>query len=197
MEKKTVIFFGMSGSGKGTQADKLVAFLKEQAPSREVIYIETGKRFREFADGNSFTQKKTRAVMEEGGLMPAFMPIYMWTSMLVERLTGEEHLVLDGLARKPHEAPILEEAMRFYERVPVDIVYLELPEEVAYTRLCERHRSDDSDGSITKRLNWFKKDVVPSMNHFRDKEGFNFYDIDGSRDIDAVFSDILKQLKLQ
>src|SRR3989344_985591 len=49
MSPQTIIFFGRSGSGKGTQARLLEEYLrKNDSSKRGVIYIETGARFRQF-----------------------------------------------------------------------------------------------------------------------------------------------------
>jgi adenylate kinase family enzyme len=112
----TFIFFGPSGSGKGTQADLLIKHLHEKDPHTQTVYIETGAKLREFAKEVGLTAELTRRVMSEGGLLPSFIPIWIWTNIFVRNLRGDEHLVLDGLSRRPVEGPILDGALRFYKR---------------------------------------------------------------------------------
>lgn len=188
----TFIFFGRSGSGKGTQARLLAQFLNEKT-ERKALYIETGQRFREFIERNkSFSSVLTRDVIENGGLMPEFLPIWIWTDFLVNNFTGEEHLVLDGLSRRIDEAPILENALRFYRREHTFVVYLNVSREKAFTMMKSRGREDDTDLYINNRLDWFENTVMPVINHFKSREGFQFLDINGEQTIEKVQEDILR-----
>jgi len=63
MDPQAFIFFGRSGSGKGTQAKLLVEALKEKT-GREVLYVETGQRFREFKTGETLSSELTKEVIE-------------------------------------------------------------------------------------------------------------------------------------
>lgn len=58
MTPQTFIFFGPSGSGKGTQARLLIEYLEKKDPERKTVYIETGRRFRDFITEASYTAKK-------------------------------------------------------------------------------------------------------------------------------------------
>jgi adenylate kinase family enzyme len=66
MTPKTFIFFGPSGAGKGTQARILIDHLQSVDPERKTLYIETGRRFREFMTEASFTSMKTKELIEGG-----------------------------------------------------------------------------------------------------------------------------------
>ena len=69
MTPKTFLLYGKSGSGKGTQAKLLIEYLKNKDPEREVEYIETGERLRDFAREVNLTSKLTGQIMDEGGLL--------------------------------------------------------------------------------------------------------------------------------
>lgn len=189
---RSFVFFGRSGSGKGTQAHLLVQYLQEQT-SRRVIYVETGQRFREFAKEDTYTSELTNDVMEKGGLMPAFMPIWIWAEVLVKQFTGEEHLVLDGLSRRENEAPILDSALRFYNFEKPVIIYLNVSREKAFEHLKKRNRPDDTDEYINERLDWFDESVKPAMEYFRDNPDYLFLDIDGEQGIKAVQEEIVRE----
>ncbi|MEK9201777.1 MAG: nucleoside monophosphate kinase, partial [Patescibacteria group bacterium] len=92
MSPETFIFFGRSGSGKGTQAGLLVSYLQKKNPERKVIHIETGKQIREFLAENTYTSKLTQNIVKNGGLLPAFLPIWVWTEYLIRNFSGNEHL---------------------------------------------------------------------------------------------------------
>ena len=135
MQPQTFVFFGPSGCGKGTQAKLLIDYLEKNDPDRKVFYLETGKKLREFMITDSFTAKLTKAVMDEGGLMPEFMPVWIWTQFLIDNLTGDEHILFDGICRRLAEAPILDSAIRFYKMKDPVIISIELSREEARKRL--------------------------------------------------------------
>jgi len=197
MRPQTFIFFGRSGAGKGTQAKLLAKFLNEKTP-RKALYIETGQRFREFIEQNdNFSSTLTRDVMENGGLMPEFLPIWIWTDFLVKNFSGEEHLVLDGLSRRIDEAPILENALRFYQRTDPYVVYLNVSREKAFAMMKQRGREDDTDEYINNRLDWFENTVIPVIEHFKTSDTFQFLDINGEGSIEKIHEDILRATKLE
>lgn len=188
----TFILFGRSGSGKGTQARLLAKFLNENT-SRKALYIETGQKFRDFIEkSDSYSSTLTRDVIENGGLMPEFLPIWIWTDFFVNNFTGEEHLVLDGLSRRIDEAPILENALRFYRRERIFVIHLNVPREKAFAMMKSRGREDDTDDYINNRLDWFENTVMPVVEHFRSREGFQFLDVSGEQSIEKVHEDILR-----
>ncbi len=197
MNLQTVFLYGRAGAGKGTQAAELNTFLREQDPDRKTIYLETGQRFRDFIQNSkTYTRDRVKQVLDEGGLLPAFLPIWIWTSLLNDEVTGNDHLVLDGLCRRPEEAPILDSAMKFYGRHGATVIVLDITDEEAMTRLLKRARHDDHDEKIKERLGWFQTDVVPTMEFFKNDPFYNFITINGMQSIEDVHKDILKALKL-
>ncbi len=189
---QTFIFFGRSGCGKGTQAKMLIEKLKERDPKRDVLYLETGQKFREFAKEASLTAKKTREIMAEGGLLPEFLPIWVWTEYLVKHVSGEEHMVLDGLSRRSHEAPILDSAMKFFGRENPYVILIDIPREVAAERLLNRKRADDTKEDVERRLDWYDENAVQALEYFKNNSRYQFISIDGNRPIEEVHQDILK-----
>lgn len=192
MQPQTFIFFGPSGSGKGTQAKLLIEEIKKRDASKEVLYIETGQKFREFMTESSFTAKETKRIIEEGGLLPEFLPIWIWTEYFVRHIGGNEHIILDGLSRRPHEAPILDSAIKFYKRENPFVVSIELRDEIASERLRNRGRTDDNNLDIEARLKWYKDNVMPAIDYFRNNPFYKFVAVDGSRSIEEVHQDIIK-----
>ena len=95
---KSYIFIGRSGCGKGTQASLLIESLANSS-DKKTIYLETGKRFRKFIEGNSLANKLSKQLMDESKSQPAFLAIRMWADALVEEFSGEENVVFDGTPR--------------------------------------------------------------------------------------------------
>lgn len=190
----SVILYGISGSGKGTQAHVLKEYLESRGD--QVLYIETGDRLRHFAHGEGHTEGLTRTMMERGGLLPSFLPVHLWTDALAKEFTGSESLILDGLARRAPEAPILDGALWFYGRGDYQIIEFTLPPDVARARLMERNRGDDAtEESINRRFAWYGENVAPAIEYF-EKAGRPVHRVDANRSIEEIHADVLSRLNL-
>jgi adenylate kinase len=196
MTPQTFILFGPSGSGKGTQAKLLIDYLEKNDPEKKVLYLETGEKLREFAKGDSFSARRTKEVIDAGGLMPEFLPIWLWSQFFIEGISDGEHVVIDGISRRPHEAWILDGAMQFYNRKDPCIISLLVSPEWATERLEERGRLDDKEAEIKKRMEWYEKNVVPALDHFRKNSYYKFLEINGEQSIPEVHQEILSKIGL-
>ncbi len=192
--QQTFIFFGRSGSGKGTQAEMLKKYLTEKK-GIEPIYIETGQKFRNFTDQSNYSAQLTKEVMSTGGLMPVFMPIWLWTTDLINKFDGKRDLILDGLCRRPDEAPVLDSAIKFYKLSKPFVFYIKTSDTWSFDRLKSRGRSDDSDEYIKSRIAWFEWNVMPAMAYFYDNPDYHFFEINGEQTVEAVHTDILKSVE--
>jgi adenylate kinase len=187
----TTLLFGSSGSGKGTQANLLTEALRGAAGGSDVLHIETGALFRDFIGNNrSYTSSLTTETLKGGGLLPVFLPVWIWTNYFVEHYTGNEHLILDGLARRYYEAPVLDSALRFYKRGDVHVIYLKTSYEWSREKLLSRGRGDDSPEEIKHRLDWFYENTIPAVNYFKNHASYTFHEIDGERSVEEVQADI-------
>ena len=194
MSPQTFIFYGRSGCGKGTQADLLIKYLTEKEPNRRTLYLETGKLLREFALESGFTNELVKKVLDTGGLLPEFMPIFVWSKFLADKIHGDEHLVFDGVCRRVHEAPILDSALKFYKRDKPIVVLIDVSKEWAKERLLARHRDDDDSAEIARRLAWYEKDVVATLKFFENNPDYRFIKINGEQSIEKVHQDIIEKI---
>ncbi len=192
--QQTFIFFGRSGSGKGTQAEMLRKYMQEKK-GVEPIYIETGQKFRNFIDQSNYSAELTKEVMSAGGLLPDFLPIWIWTTDLVNKFDGKRDLILDGLCRRPDEAPVLDSAVKFYKLGKPIVLYVKTSDEWSFARMKERGRKDDSDEYIKSRLKWFDWNVVPAMAYFYDNKDYNFFEINGEQSIEDVHKEIIAKVE--
>ncbi|HAO64407.1 TPA: hypothetical protein DCQ44_00300 [Candidatus Taylorbacteria bacterium] len=194
MNPKTFIFFGRSGSGKGTQAQLLIKHLEAAHAGERFVYIETGAKLREFIQEIGLTQDLTSKTMSEGGLLPSFLPIWIWTNTFIRNLNGKEHLVLDGLARRKYEAPILHDALKFYNRLSPVVVVVNVSKGECKKRLVARSRADDKTNDAEKRLAWYDDNVVPTIEYFREDSYYKVIDVNGEQTVEKVFADLLAAL---
>ncbi len=193
-QSKTVLFFGPSGAGKGTQVKLLTEFLKNNT-ERETVYIEMGALLRAMVAEGGYSAELTGEVISHGGLMPSFIPVHLMTKHLVEHFTGEEHIIADGVVRRPDQARGFDDAMEFYGRGDYEVVCIELSEASTMERLLERGRSDDTEESIRRRMQWYHDEVAPLIDLFKER-GRTIHYIDGEPSIDAVHESILNALAL-
>jgi adenylate kinase family enzyme len=195
-KQRTILFYGRTGSGKGTQSELLKKHLEKSDPEHKVLYVATGARFRELMARDNHTARMIRQVLDHGKLMPEFLPIWIWTSELMERFTGKEHLILDGPARRSAESPILHSTFAFYNRLPADVIMLECSAVSSRVRLSDRGRHDDQEIIIAKRLAEYEEHIVLAIEFFRKNADYNFHTISGEGTIEEVHKDILKALDL-
>ncbi len=196
MKQITCVFFGRAGAGKGTQAAMLTEALKQANPGVKVIYVETGERLRKFMTGGSFSAGLVKETLNQGKLLGAFLPIWIWTGALIDECTGGEHIIFDGVARKPEEAPILDGAMQVYSKGKPFVIYLDVPAPEVTTRLLKRGRHDDKQEKIEERLKAFETDIVRSIEYFKKSPTVQFVHINGHQTPEAVHKDIVEALKL-
>jgi adenylate kinase len=197
MDLKTAILIGPSGCGKGTQAKLLKEHLEKIDPEHETLYLESGKKFREFTSVDGYTQKRINDVVSTGGLSPGFMAIWIWASLFIEEYTGEQHIITDGFPRRADESPLLHSAFEFYERKNPTVISFELDDEVVIERLVHgRKREDDTPEGVAKRLQFFRKNVKLAIKYFEEHPYYTVARIDANQTPEEVHADILKALEL-
>ncbi len=195
MEQQTLVFIGRSGCGKGTQVKLLEEVMKEKDPQREIFYLETGQRFRDFIQQGGFSSSLAKAIYEAGDRQPDFLAIWMWSHLLIDSFKGTEHLIADGTPRSLSEAIAFVTAMRFYKRPDVKVIYLSVSREWAEERLKGRGRFDDVDAAkVEKRLNWFDADVIPAVEYFKTNPDVTFIEINGERPIEEIHQEIVEKM---
>lgn len=197
-EQNIFIFVGRSGSGKGTQVDLFKNFLERREESGSegklnVFHLSTGDSFRKFIKSDSYSSSLARDIMNKGGLQPSFLAIWIWSQVFVDNIKGMEHVITDGFPRALNEAKILDTAISFYKKRPI-VVYLKLSEESVYKRLYLRQRHDDHTDAIAERMNYFKNEVLPVIEYYRNNPDYTFVEIDGEPSIEEIHNDIVTKV---
>ena len=186
------IFYGKAGSGKGTQALELKNHL--ESLGKKVLYIETGKLFRDFvANHDTFASHRTKGVIENGELMPAFFPVYLWADQLIQNFNGTEEIILDGVARRIEEAPMIDSALDFFQVMKRFVFTIDITDETAVKRLQMRGQGRADDASIDKikeRLGLYAEKTLPILNYFETHTRYTFVRIDGEPSPEEVFAQV-------
>lgn len=199
MVPQTFILIGRSGCGKGTQADLLRSRLDRlDREGQPILYVETGKHFREFIREGTFSSVLSKKAYEKDERQPNFLGCWMWSNVLIEELTEGMHLIFDGSPRARAEAEVMTTALRFYEREKPVVVHINVSREWSEEKLLKRGRSDDvTIAKIDKRLDWFDKDVVPAINYFKSDPYYHYIEVNGEQSIEKVHSDIVAAYEYQ
>lgn len=196
MKPLTVAFFGISGSGKGTQCLLLEEYLKKNDSGRGVVRPEMGNLLRDFMKGGTSLANHTNEIVSAGQLVPSFITVYLLTGMLDASFTGSEHVILDGTCRRPDQSRAVDEMMRLWGRNDNQAIVLTLNEKYAKERLIARGRADDAtDEALKSRFAWYTEHVVPSIEALREL-GWKVHEIDGAPDVPTVHKKIVAALGL-
>ncbi|HRI35623.1 MAG TPA: nucleoside monophosphate kinase [bacterium] len=200
-----LILIGIQGSGKGTQAAKILE-------RYDCVGFDTGRALREFAEGDSDEAREVDAILKAGKLVPTRV-VAMVVRDFVER-AGDTTILFDSVIRSAEQNDALGDIVG----CDAAVLYFHLDEETAIRRLLGRkidpvtkevfgpemdvnpktgntlvHRSDDTLDAIKSRLEWSKKDTLPVLDIWR-KEGRTIHTVDASQSPDEVFVDLCEIL---
>lgn len=187
---QTFLLIGRSGSGKGVQGELLEKWLEGQG--QFVLRLVTGNEARHLAEQDSVMGRWTKAVLDQGGVLPSWLPASLLISIIAERLIDPKQIILfDGSPRRVPEAQILDELMKDLSRPLPQAIYLEVSEEECRRRLIERARGDDKKlSAIESRLSWFKTETLPVFDYYGDR----VIRISGQGTIEEIHANVIKKL---
>lgn len=194
MEPVTCIFMGRSGCGKGTQAKLLMDYLHTKS-DHKITYVETGERFRAFIKEQGHSSELSREIAQTGGLQPEFLAVWNWATLFVETISGDEHLILDGMPRRIREAHVLDSAMGFYKRTMPLVIHIQTSKEWSKNRMMERKRADDTEDDIERRLSWFDIEVTPIFEFYERDRNYNYIVINGEQSVEDVHNELITHFK--
>jgi adenylate kinase len=187
---RTILLFGMPGSGKGT-----VGSVLGHLP--DLMHISMGDIFRKMPKYGRFGQEISRYT-SSGAMVPDDLTVRIWknhTKILEMQellIPGSHTLLLDGLPRNYNQAGLLDDTLDV-----VQIFHLRISDEVkAGERLKARalleNRLDDmNDDVIRRRLATYYDETIRTLS-FYPKE--IIYDIDASQSPLEVLRDIVNRL---
>ncbi len=203
-----IVLLGAPGSGKGTQAKKLMA-------DRNIPQISTGDMLREAVVNGTRFGLKAKAVMDVGNLVPDEVVLGIISERLV-KVDAENGFILDGFPRTKQQSLDLENLLD-QMGTPLDTaVLMNIDFDILMKRLTGRrtcsitgkllnvyfssqeeldectnaggqlvHREDDNEDTIGNRLYVYRKNTEPLINFYRDRQKLVTIDAEGS--IDEVY----------
>ena len=185
-----LILLGPPGAGKGTQAEKIVSGFG-------IPQLSTGDMLREAVKLRTKTGLHAREIMERGDLVPDELVVAVVVDHL-DQPDAANGFVLDGFPRTLTQAVALDKEL--YQRsLRLDVVLeLKVDELVLVDRVKTRAeqmakrgetvRSDDTPKVCERRLDIYRAQTVPVIEHYR-SQGL-LTSIDGLQPIEAVTEDL-------
>ncbi len=190
----TVIAFGRSGCGKGTQLKLLSQKIKDQKNIVPEMF-STGDFFRELFSQNSYTSKIAESLTNAGKLQPLFLTVAMWGNAFVKNLEEGSDMFIDGFPRRLDEAKILAEALEFYGRKNIIIMDFLVSRETSKERMLKRGRSDDTQQNAEVRLDWYDTDVTEGLEYLKQNSNYVYIPFDGEKTIEQIHADVMNKLE--
>jgi adenylate kinase len=185
-----LILLGPPGAGKGTQAEKIVAGFG-------IPQLSTGDMLREAVELGTKTGLHAKEIMERGDLVPDELMVTVVADRL-DKFDAANGFILDGFPRTVAQAEALDNEL--YQRgLRLDAVLeLKVDESVLVDRVRTRAeqmaergemvRSDDTPEVCERRLDVYRAQTTPVIEHYR-SQGL-LTGIDGLQPIEVVAEDV-------
>jgi adenylate kinase len=210
-----IVLLGAPGSGKGTQAKKLMA-------DRNIPQISTGDMLREAVAAGTRFGERAKGIMEAGQLVPDDIVL----GIISERLTrpdAADGFILDGFPRTRQQAADLEELLDelgvpLDAAVLMDVDFDNLKKRLTGRRTCSLtgkllnvyfspqeeldeclnaggeliQREDDNEETISSRLDVYREQTEPVVGFYKKRGKLKTVDAEGP--IEEVYERFLAVL---
>ena len=173
-----LVILGRQGSGKGTQAARLVEAYRP-------IHVSTGDMLRAAVAAGTELGLQARALMDVGDLVGDDLINGIVSERLAQPDVAENGFLLDGYPRTPDQAAAMEVFLA-EAGTPLDAaVNLDVPVDEVTARMVARGRADDTEEAIRRRLALYESETAPLLAWFADRGLLDV--VDGLGDVDVVF----------
>lgn len=208
-----VVFLGLPGAGKGTQAARLASEIG-------VAHVTTGEIFRENIRNETDLGQKAKPFVESGKLVPDEITI----GMLLDRIAQPDcanGCLLDGFPRNTDQAKALDGALAREGKTIDKVVHIKVGQDELITRLAGRwscpkcgaiyhqvnqppksegicdncgtklvQRKDDTPEVVKTRLQINLEQLQPMLDYYNEQGKVT--DVDGARNAGVITADLMK-----
>lgn len=202
-----IIFIGIQGSGKGTQA-------KEVAKQLNLTHISTGDLLRE---QKGKIKKEIDNIINKGKLISDELMIKLLKEK-IKKENNKEGIILDGFPRTIEQAKKLKKEIEINKVIEIKISDKESIKRLINRRTCEKckegynlvtqpkpkipnicdkcggkliQRKDDNLKSIKQRIKTYHNQTKPILDYYKEK----IIKINGKKKIEKITKKIIKKIK--
>lgn len=197
-----ILLIGASGSGKGTQAQKLVE-------KYGYCHLSMGDVLKEQVKLGTEEGKLIDSYQKNGDLVPLEVVLRSLDNKISSE-TNANGFLLDGFPRNMDQVRALKLPIALVLNFNNDLD--KIKDRLVNRRVCKDcnsnshvnllvdgrcrvcggevyQRTDDNEASIDKRLNFYRNEVLPVVEYYK-TNGYNVVDIDADKSIDEVTQQI-------
>ena len=213
-----IVFLGAPGSGKGTQAQRLMA-------EHSMVQVSTGDLLRAAVAAGSELGRRAKAAMEAGELVSDEIVLGMIRERLQQPDT-DAGFILDGFPRNLAQAEALESELADLNKHLEAVILLDVDFDILMKRLTGRRtcsktgkllnvyfspqqdldackaaggeliqRADDNEETIGNRLEVYREQTAPLIEYY-ERAGL-LRAVDGEGEIEEIYARLEKTLGLQ
>src|SRR6202000_2291436 len=181
-----IILLGPPGSGKGTQAQRLVQ-------RHGIVQLSTGEMLRAAVAAGTPVRFRAKDIMAGGGLVPDEVVVSVIADR-IEQPDAKKGFILDGFPRTVPQAEALDDLLK-QKRLKLDaVIELRVNESALLqrveTRVAEMRsrgedvRVDDTPKVLTKRLATYRSLTEPLIHYYSERR--KLLTVDGMMTIEEV-----------
>jgi adenylate kinase len=183
-----LVLLAPPGAGKGTQGKLL-------AEHYGIAHIATGDLLREHVERGTDVGRDVQRQIDAGELVSDDLVLKMVQESL-EKAKGTGY-ILDGYPRTVNQAIVGRKMAESIGMSSQAAVYLAADDESELIRRVikraeEEGRSDDTEEVIRQRLETYRQETAPVIDHYRERH--DLIEVDGLQPIEDVTRDIIEKL---
>lgn len=184
-----LILFGPPGSGKGTQAARLV-------DKYDLLHISTGDLFRYEIGNQTPLGVKAKSYIDQGELVPDEVTVGMLRNK-VEANRDVHGYIFDGFPRTIPQCEALDELMAENGESISQLIMLDVPDEEIIKRILERGktsgRADDLNREVIRnRIEVYESETTPVFDYYAAKDKAT--KVNGVGSIDEIFDRLCAEI---
>lgn len=185
---KNLVFYGIQGSGKGTQADLLVK-------DYNYVVFSTGNELRSHVKNQTPLGQEVEQIINSGQ--------HVSDEIIVELVKDfysknkDKKIIFDGIIRNLEQYNTINQ---FFKENNIETIalYLDLDKDDAIQRIMSRaakeNRQDDNIESAQKRISLFFEKTLPVIESYPESQ---IVKVNAKQSIEEVYNEIKQKLNLQ